>query len=113
LVIAINGGFVKSTVDCEVAVKAPNNVSVPSPTKFWMKMPDVPVGVRVPTPSNDPVMDCASAGTARHVATIISSAYTATARKVDGLLVAGNAVRAKLLAAKEMWLCFIVPSFTK
>jgi len=56
-VMRMVGGLVKSTVDIDVAVKAPNNVSVPSPAKFWMKMPGVLVGVSVPTPSNDPDMD--------------------------------------------------------
>jgi len=38
------GGLLKSTVDCPTMVNAPKEASVPSPVKFWVKMPGVPVG---------------------------------------------------------------------
>jgi hypothetical protein len=48
------GGELKSTVELDEGVKEPNMVSFPSPVKFWMKTPGVPVGVRVESPEKVP-----------------------------------------------------------
>ena len=48
------GGLLKSTVDTDDAVNEPRAASFPSPLKFWVKMPGVPVGVSVEVPSNVP-----------------------------------------------------------
>ena len=50
------GGLLKSTVEVDCGVTAPNIVSSPLPVKFWTKMPGVPVGVSVESPVKVPVI---------------------------------------------------------